>query len=511
MNIENRGFTLTNVPKPKTKYDTLKTKPLAIKENNNRYLIRVRQNPRDKKEKPLVLSFAGSIFRRQDIELIQWWLEEFIMLKIENHPLTDLHNAALNALANDCPRQFEQINSAYDLIEDNAQTMGELFSRFRSDYLSRREQDRDPNYKGNVAPVVTIDSRIEWVLARIPSDFDPLKVNGKYLGRLFTKIMEEERNSLGNPYSLSTLATYWSFIISVYSRATAATVPWLRYNPIQGLKRNSMPSYELHLRQKKRKKLEVVKLSDDERGYLIQACGDCECLQALVFYLLHKPCRISEPKDMQWKDIVIEQGTEEIKVNCKVDKKSIEVYRQWVPVVGEWKKYLFAWKFQQRKRGSVKPTDRVWSKYSDSHLPWNRAVRELIQTRIRWWNRDNPTKQIPIYKNIGNVIRSNALYYLVDTMKLSWRDAATIGGTSVDMLERHYLTDRNAAIETATESFEIKYQQAKVGDKIRRSELLDEKEQRGFDALVPSRHHLEVLEEITQEAEELAEERKNDG
>jgi len=511
MNIENRGFTLTNVPKPKTKYDTLKTKPLAIKENNNRFLIRLRQNPRDKKEKPLVLSFAGSIFRREDIELIQWWLEEFIMLKIENHPLTDLHNAALNALANDCPRQFEQVNSAYDLIEDNAQTMGELFARYRSDYLSRKEQDRDPNYKGNVAPVVTIDSRIQWVLERIPADFDPLKVNGKYLGKLFTKIMEEERNSQGNPYSLSTLATYWSFIIAVYSRATSATVPWLRYNPIQGLKRNSMPSYEMHLRKRKRKKLEVVKLTDDERGYLIQACGDCKCLQALVFYLLHKPSRISEPKDMQWKDIVIEQGIKEIKVNCKVDKKSIEVYRQWVPVVGEWRRYILDWKLELSKREKVKPTDRVWSKYSDSHLSWNRAVRDLIKTRIRWWNRDNPSKTIPVYENIGNVIRSNALYYLVDTMKLSWRDAATIGGTSVDMLERHYLTDRNAAIETATESFENKYQQVNVLDKIRRGELLDENEQRGFDALVPSRHHLEVLEEITQEAARLAQEGNHDG
>ena len=109
------------------------------------------------------------------------------------------------------------------------------------------------------------------------------------------------------------------------------------------------------------------------------------------------------------------------------------------------------------------------------------------------------------------MIRSNALYYLVDTMKLSWRDAATIGGTSVDMLERHYLTDRNAAIETATESFENKYQQVNVLEKIRRGELLNENEQRGFDALVPSRHHLEVLEEITQEAERLAQEGNHDG
>lgn len=446
-------LTLTNVPKPKTKYDALKTKPLSIKHHNNRYTLRFRSNPKDKKEKPLTLSFADREYDKDTVMLIQWWLEELIWVKKEDHPLTDLHNDAIDALKEICPRQFKRIVEEYNLIEEYAQTVGELFAKYREEYLERVEQDRDPGHTGNHRPIHTIDLRISWVLEHIPEETDPLKIDGRYLAKVFRGLINEGRNKRGNKYSLATLVTYWSFIISVYKRSVATTHKWLRYNPIEGLSRNAMPYHQKWKRDFARRKQEAIKLTADEREYLIEACADNVCLQAMVVYLLHKPSRLAEPKDMVWKDIDFRHGEELVYVNAKVDKKKTHVYRQWVPVAEVFRRYIMVWKTKCLDSGGGKPSDRVWSIWSDNHLCWNRAVRDMIKTRIRWWNTKYPHKQIPVYENIGNVLRSNALYYLVDNMKMEWRDAAVIGGTSVDMLERHYLTDKNAAAIQAAESF----------------------------------------------------------
>jgi hypothetical protein len=447
---------LTTIDKPFLSYEEKKPRLLSIKvdEKKKRYIVQIRRQKKmkgDEKTNPIIhINFQQGDYTRAFVDSFLWWANEILYCQRNNHSFGDSHHMAIAAMRTKCPKQFAKIEDRLELDLVRANTMETLCDLYLKEYEERTELQREPHEdrKGNRSPLYAQQTRIKFILSVISPETDPLTVTPKYLDRLFKDLAKEKSKQTGNPYKYQTLKTQYAMILTIFRRATLEKNRWIDINPLQNLTIKDMPGYDKGERGVARDKDVQKKLSKQERAWLIQAMDDKPMIKFLVTYLLHKPSRGSEVKDMKWKDLRFDKEAGVWFVYCKVDRKRVAVTYQEVPLPFVMNKAIAEWHHIAMVRGHGAQDQRVLWGISDEHLCYNRSIRDLIKHRIKKWNQNHPQKTIPIYSEIINTLRTNAFYYLLD-LGLDIKSVADIGGTSVEQIERKYCTDSKANIRDA--------------------------------------------------------------
>ena len=438
--------TLTQIEKPNLSYEEKKPRLRTIKHDKKqrKYTLQIRKEKKkkdDEKENPIInVNFQQDLFSKAFVESFLWWITEIHYCQRNNFSLGESHHQAIVAMRNKAPKQFHKLEEKLELDLQKAATLGDLYELFLTEYLSRTNLRREPHKerKGNASPARTQINRIQWLRKNLPTRIDPIALTPKKLVAIFEKLETTKSEATGNFYSYGTLKTYFSLILTIYRRAMLEKNRWIDINPLQNTTILDMPGHQKGEERTARKKSEQKRrLTQQEREWLIDACSDKPMLKFLVAYLLHKPTRGSEAKDMLWKDFRFDEEEGCWFVYAKVDRKKVAVTYQEIPLPFAMSPYVNEWKRLSMIRGHGAENQRVLWGISDEHLAYNRAIRDQINHRIKIWNKKNPGKYLDIKEEIINTIRSAAFYYLLD-MGVDIKAVADIGGTSVQQIEKKY-------------------------------------------------------------------------
>jgi len=450
---------LSELRKPKLSYEEKKPPLMAIKNDaaKKRWTIQIRRNQKkigDEKDNPIITAnFQHSRFTKSYVENFLWWISEILYCQKNGYSFGSNHHQAIIMMREKSPSQFAKMIEKLDIDLIRANTMRKLFDFYLDEYQKRTQSKRDPDptRKGNAPIERTTKARINACLKFLDAEMDPIQLTPKKMTKIFERLEQEKTKRTGEPLSFNTRKTLWSFLLTVFRRASLEQNRWIEFNPLENVTVETMPAYKRGIREFEQSKDQVKKLNEEQKEWFLEAMDDDPTIRFVCAYMLHKPTRLSEAKDMRWSDFKWSKDEECYFVNCKVDRKSVAVTYQNVALPYRMNKEIRQYRRWCQIKGQGADESRVLWTVSDEHLAYNRAIRDKIKHRIRKWNANNPEKNIPIYSAIMNTIRTNAFYYLLD-LGVDLKSIADIGGTSVEQIQRAYCTDKEENIRRANAS-----------------------------------------------------------